>query len=174
VRAPLIVRYDSDADGTATTLAAQARALAARGYTCVPVRAVSARPRSFAIVLHGPPTAELEATLPELPITVYLSPGTPAALPDGRFELGATTRERLLRARPITALVALCAAKRSVEEITGRAVTSFALPAAGYARACVQAARHAGFETAVAPGAVRRPHPFELPIITPRELWQRL
>jgi peptidoglycan/xylan/chitin deacetylase (PgdA/CDA1 family) len=92
------------------------------------------------------------------------------------FELGSHTRchTRLDQAGPEQAYEEMSASKRALEELISRPVDSFAYPGCGYSPACPDAARRAGYRSAVTCGQRGSWDPYELRRASPDRLDNRL
>jgi peptidoglycan/xylan/chitin deacetylase (PgdA/CDA1 family) len=92
------------------------------------------------------------------------------------FELGAHTMRHtvLAQASGEQAMAEMASCKAALEQLTGRRVTSFAYPEGFYSAACPDAARRAGYETAVACGPRGSLQPFELRRVAVNRLDGRL
>jgi peptidoglycan/xylan/chitin deacetylase (PgdA/CDA1 family) len=185
-----------------SVFAGQVRALRSRGYTFVTMAELAARlPRASglcALTFDDGARDEVPALLAALgvPGTLYVCPellGVPhpflaaearvrlmtgeelAALPDG-IELGShTLRHTVLDdASRAAALREMLDSKAALEALRGTPVSTFAYPECGYSAACPDAAREAGYATAVTCGARGSLDPWQLRRVSIDALENRL
>ena len=180
---------------TAEAFAAQVEALRRRGYAFVPMSELR-RGKVCALTFDDGASDELPAVLSALgvPATLYVCPGLlgephPFLAPESGVRL--MTREELLALRGVEfgshtlrhtelehasrddALREMVESKAALEAIAGP-VTSFAYPSCAYSPACPDAAREAGYATAVTCGARGSLAPHELRRVSVDALENRL
>jgi peptidoglycan/xylan/chitin deacetylase (PgdA/CDA1 family) len=182
---------------TPEAFAAQVETLRGRGWAFVPMSELRAGRKVCALTFDDGARDELPSVLSALgvPATLYVCPGLlgephPFLAPESGVRL--MTHEELVALQSVelashtlrhtvladasreAALREMVDSKAALEAISGKPVTSFAYPECGYSPACPDAAREAGYATAVTCGSRGSLAPYELRRVAIDSLENRL